>query len=93
VNIRLRYLIEFSTPRLIRKNLNRARIRFEQYYDLKANPQVFKKDDYVYLFKKPTKGKFDKQYVASYKIIEILENNNIRIAISVKKIRIVHSDK
>jgi len=78
---------------LARENLNRAKIISKQYYDHKANPQVFKKDDYIYLLKQPTKGKLDKQYAGPYKIIETLENNNIRIAISDRKVKVVHSDK
>jgi len=58
-----------------------------------VNPQVFKKDDYVYLLKQPTKGKLDKQYTGPYKIIETLENNNIKIAISDGKVKVVHRDK
>jgi len=54
---------------------------------------VFKKDDYVYLLKQPTKGKLDKQYTGPYKIIETLENNNVKIAISDRKVKVVQSDK
>jgi len=51
-----------------RENFNRAKIRSKQYYDRKANPQVFKKDDYVYLLKQLTKDKLDKQHTGPYKI-------------------------
>jgi len=54
---------------------------------------VFKKDGYVYLLKEPMKGKHGKQYTGPYKNIEALENNNIKIAISDRKVRVVHSDK
>jgi len=56
---------------------SRAKIRSKQYYDRKANPQAFNKDDYVYLLKEPLKGKFDEQYEGSYKILEILKNNKM----------------
>jgi len=69
-----------------------AKIRSKQYYDRKANPQLFNKD-YIYLLKEPLRGKFDEQYKESYKILEILGNNNIKLAISDKRTRIVHSDK
>jgi len=63
------------------ENLNWVKIRSKQYYDCKANTYVFKEDDYVYLLKEPMKGKCDKQYTGTYKIIETLENNNIKIVI------------
>jgi len=30
-----------------RENLNEAKIKFKRYYNSKANPQLFKKDNYV----------------------------------------------
>jgi len=69
-----------------------AKIRSKQYYNHKANPQLFNKD-YIYLLKEPLRGKLDEQYKGSYKILEILGNNNIKLAISDKRTRIVHSDK
>jgi len=47
----------------------------------------------VYLLKEQLKGKFDEQYKGPYKILEILGNNNVKLAISDKRTRIVHSDK
>jgi len=81
----------FDAQTMVRENLNRAKMRSKQYYDRKANPQMFKKD--VYLLKEPTKGKLDKQYTGPYKIIESLKNNNIKIAISDRRVRILDSDK
>jgi len=54
-----------------------AKIRYKRYYDHKANPYVFNKDDYVYLWKELLIGKFDEQYKGLCKILEILENNEI----------------
>jgi len=76
-----------------RKNLEHAKLRSKQCYDRKVNPQIFNKDDYVYLLKEPLKGKFDEQYKGPYKILEILGNNNVKLAISDKRTRIVYSDK
>jgi len=45
---------------------------------------------YVYLLKEPLRGKFDEQYKSPYKILEILGNNNKKLAISNKRTRIVH---
>jgi len=45
------------------ENLEYAKIRSKQYYDHKANPHLFNKDDYVYSFVKGTlRSKFDEQY-------------------------------
>jgi len=75
------------------KNPEHAKLRSKQYYDRKVNPQVFNKDDYVYLLKEPLKIKLNLQYKGSYKVLEILESNNVKLAISDKRTRIVHSDK
>jgi len=39
--------------------------KLDLYYDRKVNPQVFNKDDYIYLLKEPLRGKFDEQYKGS----------------------------
>jgi len=52
----------FDTQTSARKNLERTKIRFKWYYDYKANLQVFKENDYVYLLKKRSEGKFNEQY-------------------------------
>jgi len=81
-----------------------TKIRSKRYYDRKTNPLVFNKDDYVYLFKKmkekkkkkkrkeylfnKLRSKFDEQYKGLHKILEIL-GNNVKLAISVKQLRIV----
>jgi len=83
-----------------------AKIRCKQYYNRKANPQVFKKTIssiqvfkkyYVvlkkYLLKNSLKDKFDKQYKGLYQILEILRNNKVKLAISDKRKKIVNSDK
>jgi len=82
----------FDAQATAREILKRAKIRSMRYYDRKTNPQTFKEDHYVYLLKEPSKSKFDKQYTGPYKILEILENN-VKLAISDKRIKIVHSDK
>jgi len=47
----------------------------------------------VYLLKEPSKSKFDEEYKGPYKILEILGDSNVKLAISGKWTRIVHSDK
>jgi len=44
----------------------------------------------MYLLKEPLRSKFDEQYKGSYKILEILGKNNVKLAISGTRIRIVH---
>jgi len=86
----------FDAQASARKNehaLEHAKFRSKQYYDRKINSQVFNKDDYVYFLKETLKGKFDEQYKGPYKILETLGNNNVKLAISDKWTRIVHSDK
>jgi len=83
----------FDAQASARKNLEHAKLRFKQYYDRKINSQVFNKDNYVYLLKEPSKGKFDEEYKGPYKILEILGDSNVKLAISGKRTRIVHSDK
>jgi len=79
--------------------ISRIRDRTIQSYiqrSSKANPQVFNKDDYIYLLKESLRDKFDEQYKGFYKILEtleILENNNVKLAISDKRTRIVYSNK
>jgi len=63
------------------KNLEHAKTRSKQYCDHKANPQTFNKNDYVYLLKESLTGKFNEQYKELYKILEILGNNNVKLAI------------
>jgi len=86
-NTRPHYSIEYSTLKY-----HHARTSNMQKLDLSdtmiANPQVFNKDDYVYLLKEPLRGKFDEQYKGPDEILEILGNNNIKLAISDKRIRI-----
>ena len=76
-----------------RQNLIASKKRSKQYYDKRARPYKFKINDEVYLIKEPNKGKLGDQYIGPFKIIEILSNNNVRIRISYKKTRIVHTDK
>jgi len=45
------------------------------------------------MLKKPIKNKLANQYVKPYKIIDILENNNVKLEINSNKTRIVRTDK
>jgi len=86
------FTIQSNIRTSARKNLEHAKIRCNRYYDRKANSQVFNKDNYVYLLKEPLRGKFNEQYKRIYRISEILGNNNVKLDISDKRTKIVHSD-
>jgi len=76
------------------ENLEHAKIRSKRYYDRKGNPQISNKDDYVYLkcmLKEPLRGKLDEQYKGFYKILEILVNNNVKLAINGQELCILIS--
>ena len=75
-----------------RENLMKFKLKSNEYYDRRINPQNFKIGDLVYLLKEPTKGKFSGQYTAPHKVLEILQNQNVKI--EVKGIsRTVHLSK
>jgi len=81
-----------DTQEIARTNLQRAKERSKRYYDKKIKPCNFNKGDLVYLLKEPT-TKLGNQYTGPYRILEILGNNNVRLEISAKSSRTVHSDK
>lgn len=76
-----------------RENLINSKIRSKKYYDRKFNIHKFKLGDGVYLLKEPNKEKRGDQYTGPYKIIKLLKNNNVKIAISNYKTRTAHEDK
>ncbi|KAL6253801.1 hypothetical protein P5V15_015626 [Pogonomyrmex californicus] len=55
--------------------------------------RTFRVGNRAYLLKEPRKDKLSDQYSGPYKILEILRNNNIKIALRPGKTRIVHLDK
>jgi len=81
-----------DTQEIARTNLQRAKERSKRYYDKKIKPCNFNKGDFVYLLKEPT-TKLGNQYTGPYKILEVLRNNNVRLEISAKTSRTVHTDK
>lgn len=82
-----------DTQALAAARLKIAKERSKKQYDKKLNPQNFKVDQYVYLLKEPKKSKFDPQYRGPYKIIRMLENNNVELEVENGKKRIVHMNK
>lgn len=82
-----------NTQAIARENLDRSKLRSKYYYDKKINPYAFKRGDNVYLLREPSKGKLGDQYSGPYRIIEKLPNNNVKIALSREKSKIVHENK
>jgi len=56
------------------------------------NPRTFERGE-IYLLKEPVKEKLTDQYTGSHEILEILGNNNVKIAVGNDRIRIVHNNK
>lgn len=75
------------------QNLGNSKQRYKHYYDRKLKPQTYKVGDRIYLLKPNKKHKFDDEYTGPYQIIEILNNNNIRIQITRNNTRIVHVNR
>jgi len=75
------------------ENLIQAKLRSKRYYDRKISPRKYNVGDLVYMLKGPIKNKLADRYVGPYKIIDILENNNVKLEISSNKTRVVHIDK
>lgn len=82
-----------DTQKIARENLRSAKIRSKRYYDRKMRPREFNAGDKVYLLREPSKSKLDGQYTGPYKIIEILQNNNIKLELTRGHYRVVHADK
>jgi len=75
-----------------RNHLQNAKVKSKTYYDKRINPYTFKIDDNVYLLREPI-HKLGDQYKGPYKITEIIDRNNVRIGISARSSKIVHTDK
>ena len=77
---------------LVYDNLVDAKNRSKKYYDRAINPRNFKLGDYVYLLKGPKPNKFGDHYTGPHKILEIIDNTNIRISIN-KTSKVVHANR
>lgn len=72
-------------------NLEQAKIRSKDYYDRCVNEQNFRTGDNVFML---THGslEFSDQYSGPHKILEILDNGNVRIAYQ-NSSKIVHPNR
>ena len=78
--------------KLCYENLVQSKFRSKKYYDQHINPRSFKVEDYVFLLKGPKPNKLGDQYTGPHKILEIINNNNIKIEIN-KQHKIVHINR
>lgn len=72
-----------------KSNLIKAKERSKGYYDKRMNPVTFRVDDNVFLINNKKRHKFDREYLGPYKIIEVLNNENVKIKIG-QTTRTVH---
>uniref|UniRef100_A0ABD2X641 RNA-directed DNA polymerase n=1 Tax=Trichogramma kaykai TaxID=54128 RepID=A0ABD2X641_9HYME len=72
-------------------NLVASKFRNKKYYDRKLNQQEFKPGDYIFLLRNQA-GKKDETYSGPFKVLEILDNHNIRIQIN-NKSKVVHANR
>jgi len=74
-------------------NVGNTKTRYKLYYDRKIKTQSYEIGDFVYLLKGKKKHKFDDEYIGPYEIIELLENNNVKLIMERNKIKTVHVDR
>lgn len=65
-----------------RNDLIKAKEKSQVVYDKKARPLQLQGGDEVYLLEGKAKGKLGDLYTGPYKIIELLDNENVKIQIS-----------
>jgi hypothetical protein len=82
-----------DTQMYARENLIDSKHRSKHYYDKRTRINRINTDDMVYLLKKPRKNKLSDQYTGPYKIISVLNNNNVKLDLGSNKTRVVHLDK
>lgn len=75
-----------------RENLIRAKEKSKFYYDKHINPKTFKPGDKVFIRKGIKLGKLGDRSDGPYKIIEILDNNRVKIKIK-NEHKIICSDR
>lgn len=73
----------------VRANLLKTKERSKTYYDKYINQIVFRANEYVFLINERKTGKFSREYFGPYRIIKILDHENVKIKIG-NSMRIVH---
>lgn len=75
-----------------RVNLLKSKEKSKRYYDQKIKTVDLEAGNYVWLRKEPKTGKRDDEWRGPYNILQVLENNNVRIHTE-RGPRVVHRDK
>ena len=75
-----------------RHNLENSKFRQKHYYNRKVSSVQYHRGGEVMLLK-PKRNKFSNEYDGPYVIMDVLENNNVKLAISPRLTRIVHQDR
>jgi len=78
--------------RTAKANLERAKRKSKEYYDRRVNQAMFEPGDSVFLINNHKTDKFSAEYLGPYRVIEVLNHENVRIKINSTN-RIVHSNK
>ena len=71
-----------EAQKLAYENLVNSKFRSKKYYDRKVNPKNFKLGDYVFLQTGRDPKKLEDHYTGPHKILEIINQNKIRIQIN-----------
>ena len=82
----------FNIRKMGRHNLTNSKHTQKYYYDRKVSSVNYHKGEQV-LVLKPKRDKFSDEYDGPYTIIEILKNNNVKIAVSPRRTKVVHQDR
>ncbi|KAH0556480.1 hypothetical protein KQX54_000035, partial [Cotesia glomerata] len=74
-------------------NLNQAKQTSKQYYDRYTKPYNYQVNEEVYLLKEPRLNKFEPYWTGPFKVIRILNKENVEICLGGNKTKITHSNK
>ncbi|KAL7291593.1 hypothetical protein TKK_0014634 [Trichogramma kaykai] len=80
-----------SLQKIAYDNLVKSKFKSKKYYDARVNQKNFKPGDYIFLLS-GLKGKKHNQYSGPFEILEVLQNNNVRLQIK-NKSKVVHADR
>lgn len=88
---KLKFRLEYTSKR-VKEFLNNFKINQKTKFDIKSNPIELKVNDNVVLKNNAKTNKFNTPYIGPYTVVELLENNNIKISKDNKE-KIVHKNQ
>ena len=83
----------YETQATARENIKRAKLKYKYHYDQKSHVESYEIGEYVYLKKKPRSSKLDDHHEGPYKVTNVTTDQNVEIAITETKRKIVHKNK